>query len=153
MTVRPAAPLGVKAAAAWDLAISFGRLDAARRRLDQAARLRAADRRLMWLLSDGVARTLREIADGLGLEQSTVNRQVNAALAEGLLARSREHGRTAWLITATAEGLSRFRHDLDRNLGAYDEALGAMSERDAARLTELLARYADQYRAVIDRRD
>ena len=72
------------------LAAALHHLDLSRRVVEQRADIGVADMRLLWLLSDDRARTLREIADDLTLEQSTVNRQVNAALAAGLLRRDRD---------------------------------------------------------------
>ena len=41
--------------------------------------------RLLWLLVESGPQTLAEVTSALGLERSTVNRQVNAAVAAGLL--------------------------------------------------------------------
>ncbi|MFD6137837.1 MarR family winged helix-turn-helix transcriptional regulator, partial [Isoptericola sp. NPDC060257] len=84
------------------------RLDLHRRLAEHRSPLGTADGRLLWLLSDGRPRTLREIAEALRLEQSTVNRQVNGALAAGLLRRFTAPGRSARLLEPTEEGLARF---------------------------------------------
>lgn len=149
MATRPM-PEGVTSPEAWELATLVSRLDGLRRTVQQDARLGSADQRLMWLLSDHHPRTLRDIADALGLEQSTVNRQVNAALREGLVTRHRAPGRPAWQFTVTDEGLDRFRHDLDLGLGAYRAGLDAMPERDRRRFVALLARFVTEYRDAND---
>jgi len=131
------------------LATALVRLDGMRRTRAQAALLRAADQRLMWLLSDGEPRTLREIAEALGLEQSTVNRQVHAALDEELVHRTREPGRSAQVVTATDEGLSRFAHDLDLHLGAYRAGLAALPKREQAQLVDLLDRFVAGYETAL----
>jgi DNA-binding MarR family transcriptional regulator len=149
--MRPMPP-GVDSPDAWELAVTVSRLDGLRRAVRQDARLGEADQRLMWLLSSRGPSTLRDIAEALGLEQSTVNRQVNAALREGLLTRDREPGRTAWTFTVTDEGLSLFQHDLELALGAYEAGLAGLSERDRATLVRLLGRFVSQYEEALQER-
>ncbi len=109
------------------------RFERHRRVIEQEAQLGAADQRLLWMFSDEEPRTLREIAVALRLEQSTVNRQVNAARKAGLLERTREPGQAAALYRATPEGLERFHHDLDRAIEVFGLGLAAVdpAERDA----------------------
>jgi DNA-binding MarR family transcriptional regulator len=125
------------------------RLEQARRLREQCASLGAADQRLMWLFQDRRPRTLKEIAEELGLEQSTVNRQVNAALAEGLLRRYRESGQAARLVTATEDGLARFDADLELLLGACTQALGALDEQERAGFLAGLARFVAGYETAV----
>ncbi|WP_235831547.1 MarR family winged helix-turn-helix transcriptional regulator [Gordonia zhaorongruii] len=66
---------------------------------------------ILWLLADGEARTLRDLADGLCLEQSTVNRQVNAAIKRGYVERFEVVGQTSRLHRPTDEGQHAFEHD------------------------------------------
>ncbi len=66
---------------------------------------------ILWVLSDGTPRTLRELSEGLGLEQSTVNRQVNAAIKHGYLERFAVEGQLSRRIRPTAEGVEAFEHD------------------------------------------
>ncbi|SKB04090.1 MarR family transcriptional regulator [Aeromicrobium choanae] len=107
-----------------------------------------ADQRLLWMFSDGRPRTLREIADELGLEQSTVNRQANAALKAGLLERSREPGQSAWHFTANESALADFARALDRHLGLLDRALDALPRADRARFLEQFGTFADAFVAA-----
>lgn len=122
-----------------------------RRLVELRADLGVADQRLMWLFSDAAPRTLREIAEELGLEQSTVNRQVNAALREGLLERSKDSGQPAAVFTATEDGLSRFRRDLDFGLGRFAEGLEAIPPGDRDRFLAQLASFVDAFSAGVDR--
>ncbi len=132
----------------WRLAASLARLDRAQRTAEAGSELGVADGRLMWLFSDHVPRTLREVSEALGLEQSTVNRQVNAALGDGLLRRFREEGRSAYLLEATAEGLAAFERDLERHLGVLDHALSALPQDARPDFPALLATFVEAYDAA-----
>ena len=112
---------------------------------DQGYQLCLADRRLLWLLIDGQPRTLREISECLGLEQSTVNRQVNSALASGLLRRYREHGKSASVIVATDEGRDSYKMDSIRGRDAYSKAMSDLGEADSAHFVALLERFVAAY--------
>ena len=127
----------------WRLAAALARLDRAQRAAEAGASLGVADARLMWLFSDREPRTLRQVSEALGLEQSTVNRQVNAALASGLLRRSRDPGQPAHLVDATEEGLERFSRDLEQHLGRLDDALSALPEQHREAFPELLLTFVD----------
>ena len=99
------------------------RLEAGRRAAEATVTLGTADMRMLWLLSDGSPRTLREISESLGLEQSTVNRQVNAALREGLVERHRPPGYTSAVLTPTEHGRTLFDREVDRVLAHYRAGL------------------------------
>lgn len=129
------------------LAGMFWKLDRYRRDHEQAMSLGTADLRILWLFSDNVPRTLKEVAHELGLEQSTVNRQVNAAVSEGLLERNREPGASAYRFVRTAAGRDAFEADLAISLGGYENALEAMGEEDATAFLRLLDRYLGAYGA------
>lgn len=66
---------------------------------------------ILWTLSDGTPRTLRELSDELDLEQSTVNRQVNAAIKLGFLERFDVEGELSRRLRPTAAGIAAFEHD------------------------------------------
>jgi DNA-binding MarR family transcriptional regulator len=132
----------------WRLAAALARLDRAQRAVEAGAELGVADGRLLWLFSDRRPRTLRQVSEDLGLEQSTVNRQVNAALSAGLLRRFREPGGTAYLVEATEDGLARFDRNLERHLGLMDTALAALPESRRAAFPGLLATFVEAYGAA-----
>ncbi|GGR57855.1 DNA-binding MarR family transcriptional regulator [Nocardioides luteus] len=121
-----------------------GRLEVHRRLAEDRSALNHADGRLLWFLSDGRPRTLREIAEGLNLEQSTVNRQVNAALAAGHLRRFSEPGRSARLIEPTEVGLAIYESASARALGAYADGLAALGG-ESEKFLELLERFVGAY--------
>jgi DNA-binding MarR family transcriptional regulator len=131
----------------WRLATALARLDRAQRAAEAGARLGVADGRLLWLFSDRVPRTLRQISEDLGLEQSTVNRQVNAALTAGLLRRFREAGQHAHLVEATEDGLERFSRDLAQHLDLMDASLAALPEEARNDFPAHLLTFVDAYTA------
>lgn len=132
------------------LAALLSRLDRQRHVQEATMRLGTADLRLLWLFADGRARALKEIAAELQLEQSTVNRQVNAALGSGLLERMRRRGGVAYEFDRTEEGRRVFEEDTDRSLGAYAAALDAMGDRDAEKFLGLAQTFLDHYRRQVD---
>lgn len=124
--------------------------DSARRVLDQRSSLGAADKRLLWLFSDGVSRTLRQIAEQLALEQSTVNRQANVAVDEGLLTKSRRSTREPYRFAASAAGVQEFENTLKTTLEIYRQALTVLGE-DGETFLGLLERYIEAYRQAVQR--
>lgn len=129
---------------AWAALTAMVRLERGRRAAE-GIRFGHADQRLMWMFSDGRPRTLREIAEELGLEQSTVNRQANAALKSGLLERVREPGQTAWHYLASPAALEDFSRELNDHLSLLEQALEALPEEDRARFLEQIGTFADAY--------
>ena len=91
--------------------------------------LGTADLRILWMFADRRPRTLKEIAAELRLEQSTVNRQINAAMAEGLLRRSRRPGSSAHEISRTTKGERIFEDDVAKALTAFASGLDALGDR------------------------
>lgn len=128
------------------LAALLSRLDSHRRVQESTMRLGTADLRLLWLFTDGRARTLKEIATELQLEQSTVNRQVNAASASGLLERSRRPGGAAYQFDRTEEGSRAFEEGTEKSLGAYRAALDELGDADAEEFLALAQRFVEHYR-------
>ena len=131
------------------LASTLTRLDKERRTLEGFQRLGTADLRLLWLLADGRARTLREIAAELGLEQSTVNRQVNAAVGAGLLERTRRPGGAAYDINRTADGERTYDEVTRFSMGVYATALDAMGDDAAEDLVALLQDFLGHFRSAV----
>ncbi|MGP5395340.1 MarR family winged helix-turn-helix transcriptional regulator [Arthrobacter rhombi] len=127
------------------LASYLASLDLQRRALETQLHLGTSELRILWLFSDGTARTLREIAESLRLEQSTVNRQVNAAHAAGLLGRSRPEAGNAYVFFSTESGVAAFEQDLLTSLGAYETALQKLGPEDAAVFLRTMRRFLDVY--------
>jgi DNA-binding MarR family transcriptional regulator len=132
------------------LAALFHHLDRHRRALESTASLGTAELRLLWLLSDGRGRTLREIADELHLEQSTVNRQVNAALRAGHLRRTRVEG--AYRFEPTPSGSELFTRETGVALSLYARVLDDLGPERADVLLSALGEFVDRYGAVVEER-
>lgn len=135
---------------AWAAIRAGSRWESVRREAEVGQRLGRAEGRLLWLFSDGQARTLAETADALCLEQSTVNRQVNAALKAGLLRRFRAEGRSSYLLEASRQGQEQFAHDRDRQLRLHEKALAAIPEAERAAFLEHLDRYVQAYADAVE---
>jgi DNA-binding MarR family transcriptional regulator len=67
--------------------------------------------RILWRLEECGPLTLRELAEQLQLEQSTINRQVNSAIKHGLVERVPAAGRVGTPVRATEAGREAYRHD------------------------------------------
>ncbi len=67
--------------------------------------------RILWVLSDGHPRTLRQLAEALELEQSTINRQANAGLDAGYLERFQVPGSAGRQLRPTEAGRRAYEHD------------------------------------------
>ena len=101
--------------------------------------------RLLWVLSDGVPRTLRELAEALDLEQSTVNRQVNAALSAGYLERFAVPTSTSKLVRPSAAGEQAYDHDGRIRAALISRALAELGGPRASRLIEDLQAFNDAW--------
>lgn len=77
----------------------------------------------------------------LYLEQSTVNRQVHAALQSGVVERSRPSGSPTYLVGMSDAGRERFLADMDRLLAVYDRAVAAVPAAEQERFLEHLAAF------------
>lgn len=131
----------------WALVVAMAWIERGRRAGEARAHLGTADLRLMWLLVSEGPRTMKEISYDLGLEQSTVNRQVNAALAAGLLTRVEVVGQRAKGLQPTAEGLALFGTDMTRMMEQVERAMGAVPADEVDRFMEHLLAFADAYRS------
>lgn len=128
---------------AWTVIRISGQWANVRRVLESRLRLRVAEGRLLWLLRDGEPRTLRQIAQELDLEQSTVNRQVHSALESGVIVRFRREDSPTYLVDISDEGRERFRSDLAQQLAVHDQALAAVPEDEREAFLDHLAAYVD----------
>ncbi len=134
-----------------ELARQLLRIDRYRHAMRSLGMLHTADLRLLWLLCSGPPRTLREIGEAFRLEQSTVNRQVNAAIRAGLVERFAESGRTARLVAPTPEGRRRFETDIEQSLRIYRRALTTLGDdSEQARFLSQLAAFTSSYSEAID---
>jgi DNA-binding MarR family transcriptional regulator len=135
----------------WDLLVATARLERGRRAVEGRARLGTADRRLIWLLVEEGPRTMKEISEELGLELSTVNRQVNAALKAGYLERAERAGRGARTVTPTDEGYDLFASDMHFVMAVLEEGLSTVPVADAKRFIENLVAFSEAYSRAAER--
>jgi DNA-binding MarR family transcriptional regulator len=115
----------------------------ARRRTQDypGSRLDTSAFRLLWLLTEGPPRTLRELAEEMQLDQSTVNRQVNAAIKHGLVERYAVSGSSSRLLRPTDSGRAAYLHDGALRAEVYHQVLDELgpgrAEALVAELREL----------------
>lgn len=105
--------------------------DTQRRQLGHHAPLKTADLRLLWLFVDGRARTLKEIATELGLEQSTVNRQVNAAIRGSLLERCEDSPHQPYKFLPSQYGTQVFDDYMATTTDVYAETVASLGSEGA----------------------
>ena len=110
------------------------RLSRRRAQVHPEAVLDASAFRLLWLLTEGPPRTLRELADELQLDQSTVTRQVNAAIGHGLVERYAVAASPSRLLRPTEAGRAAYRHDGALRAEVYAAALDELGAQRAEAL-------------------
>jgi len=130
-------------AGARSVAAAFAQLETVRRALEQRTDLGVSEMRLLWILQQADEWTLRDISEHLGLEQSTVNRQVNAAVTAGLVTKQRGHDQPTYLFRASDEGTLRFEACAGKVLERYQAALDSLGE-NADLFVDLLDRFIDR---------
>jgi DNA-binding MarR family transcriptional regulator len=128
---------------AWTAICVAARWANVRRGVEGGQLLRVAEGRMLWLLRDGQPRTLRQLAEELDLEQSTVNRQVHAALDSGIIVRFRPQDSASYVVTMSDEGEARFRTDMARLTHVYEHALTVVPEPEQERFLEHLGAFVE----------
>ena len=97
--------------------------------------------RILWLLVQRGPSTHREIGEELQLEQSTVSRQVKAAVEHGLVEREEVDG--SQQLRATKEGLEAYRVDRQVRAAAFRAALAELGQARVERLLDDLTAFND----------
>ncbi len=105
--------------------------------------------RILRVLADGEPRTMRQLAHELELEQSTVNRQVHAAIDLGYLERFEVEGSVSKLLRPTEAGLAAFEHDIAIRVTLIQGALDALGPGRGARLVADLRDFNDAWDAAL----
>jgi DNA-binding MarR family transcriptional regulator len=126
-----------------EVALLMRRAEATRRATTEAPH-RALDRAAYLVLrkleADG-PQQVGALAVALGLDGSTVTRQVSALERDGLVRRGRsESDGRAIVVTTTAEGMRRMRAVMAARLDLYERILAEWSEPDRKELGRLLSR-------------
>lgn len=97
--------------------------ESAQRHIAQARVLRVAEGRLLRLLQLVGPLPLKDISQRLGLEQSTVNRQVNSAIRAELITRERAMHERADRLHSTLKGRDLLARDTELHQQVYGTAL------------------------------
>ncbi|MGV9711497.1 MarR family winged helix-turn-helix transcriptional regulator [Gordonia sp. NPDC003424] len=113
------------------------------------ARLDASAFAILWILSDGRARTLRELSEELDLDQSTVNRQVNAAIRHGYLERFEIEGQVSRLLRPTTAGVEAFHYDGRLRADRLNRIFADLSPGTPEALLRELRAFNDAYERTI----
>ena len=109
------------------------------------ARLDNSAFKILWLLVETGPMTLKEIAEHLLLDQSTINRQVNAAIDRGLAERIAREDHPARLVRASAAGEADYRHDAELRAAVWRQALAELGAGHAAGVVADLKRLNDAF--------
>lgn len=104
--------------------------------------------RLLWALADGEPRTLRQLAEHLDLEQSTINRQANAAIDAGYLERFDVEGSASRLLRPTTAGRTAYEHDGLIRAARFHQVLAELGSDRAATLVDVLTAFNDAWDAT-----
>jgi DNA-binding MarR family transcriptional regulator len=129
------------------------RLQRRRRHVYDGVVLENSAFRILWVLDDDEPRTLRQLAADLDLEQSTVNRQVNAAIDAGWLERFDVVGSASRLVRPTAAGAEAYAHDGRIRAGAIRAALDALGPERARSVIAGFRALNDAWDDVLERED
>ncbi|NDZ97485.1 MarR family transcriptional regulator [Streptomyces sp. SID6673] len=136
-----------------DLAEELLRMGRRKTNVVPGTQLEASAFAILWVLSDGRPRTLRELSEELDLEQSTVNRQVNAAIKHGYLERFEVEGQISRLIRPTAAGLDAFEHDGMRRADRLIRVFADLAPGSPDTLLHELRAFNDAYERSTARQD
>lgn len=121
-----------------------------RNQVDDRAVLDVSAFTILWLLADDRPRTLRELAVELCLEQSTVNRQVNAAIAHGYLERFEVPGQVSRMHRPTDAGRSAYEHDGLRRARQLEAVFADLAPGTPEGLLRELKAYNDAFDRLAD---
>ncbi len=122
-----------------------------RREMTSAARtLDASAFKILWILVEDGPHTLRGLADYLGLDQSTINRQVHAVIGHGFVERYDEPDSAAKLIRATAAGEAAYRSDSEIRRDGLRAIVNTLGEQSTADLAQGLASFNDAIDSAVE---
>jgi DNA-binding MarR family transcriptional regulator len=131
------------------LGVEVLRLSARRFSALPGAVLESSAFRILWRLDESGPLTLRELSEQLQLDQSTINRQVNSAIKQGLVERVAVPGRGGNPVRPTAAGQEAFQHDGLLRADVMGEAITDLGPGRAEALVEALRAFND----AVDRVD
>lgn len=145
-------PKGSNASLLEDLADELLRFSRRRHTIIEGTQLDTSAFKLLWVLSDERPRTLRELAEELGLELSTINRQVNAAVRAGLLERFSVPDSPSRPVRRTPEGRRLYEHDSAVHSDLLRSILAEMGAAPARELISGMRAFNDAFERRTPRR-
>jgi DNA-binding MarR family transcriptional regulator len=107
------------------------------------AQLETSAFRILWRLEERGPLTLRELADQLQLDQSTINRQVASATAHGLVERFEEPGNASRPVRPTEAGRAAYDHDGRLRAAPLARAIEDLGIERARAMVESLRAFND----------
>jgi DNA-binding MarR family transcriptional regulator len=119
------------------------RLSARRLSALPGAVLESSAFRILWRLDECGPLTLRELSEQLQLDQSTINRQVNSAIKQGLVERVPVPGRGGNPVRPTEAGHEAFQHDGLLRADVMGEAIAELGPGRAEALVDALRAFND----------
>ncbi|TYQ11445.1 UNVERIFIED_ORG: DNA-binding MarR family transcriptional regulator [Gordonia westfalica J30] len=134
-----------------DLAAELLRMSRRRSLVHPSVGLEKSAFAILWVLSDGRPRTLRELTEELELEQSTVNRQVNAAIKHGYLERFEVEDSLSKLIRPTELGREAFKRDGLLRARRLEQVFADLAPGSPEALLHELRAFNDAYERTQDR--
>ncbi|QIK46597.1 MarR family transcriptional regulator [Gordonia hongkongensis] len=135
-----------------DLAQELLRMSRRRSLVHPAVGLERSAFAILWILSDGRPRTLRELTADLQLEQSTVNRQVNAAIKHGYVERFEVEDSLSKMIRPTEAGREAFRRDGLLRAERLEQVFADLAPGSPQALLHELRAFNDAYERTQHRR-
>lgn len=118
--------------------------------LSKSSTLDTSQARILWLLAEHGPLSLRQMSERLGLEQSTVNRQVNGVVSTGLASKERSEEHKVYFFELTDLGRTTITDTASAVIGPLEEVLSEMGERGpqfAELLTQFIAGLEQKIRA------
>lgn len=111
--------------------------------------LGASEFAILWALHESGPLTLRELADYLDLEQSTINRQANAAIKHGHLERFSVPGSLSRKVRPTTSGTRAFEHDGAIRARRLAQVFADLAPGTPAALLHELRAFNDAYERTV----
>lgn len=105
--------------------------------------LDASAYKILWLVVEHGPRTLRELAQDLKLDQSTINRQVHAVIGHGYAERYADPESPGMLVRATPAGEAAYRSDSQVRTEGLRGIVNTLGEQVTADLADGLASFND----------
>ena len=123
-------------------------IEEAQRRLSTRSVLQTAEARLLWYLREHGPSSRRDLEKGLGLGQSTVNRQVGTCISKGLVEPVTETGTRTQIIDSTALGRDLIGRHTAHYSDAYAEVLDFLPDDRQEQFLDLLGTFSERLAAA-----